>query len=455
MERRYADPRFELADPAEIKAYQLGRLQALIERTWRRNAFYRDFWRSRGGRQVPIDSFETFHAAIPIARKADLVADQAADPPYGKRLAAVGRRKQPYLLFTTSGTSGQGVELHAISHAERRRAFAVSAYLYRWSGLQRGDSLLLCYGITMLGGGRIELYGLEDYGLSVYPVGNYDVERKLGFIERYKPDAIMCTTSYIGHLSAVGLKKGPLHRPKALFGGGEGASFSWFENQQALWGAPIFNHYGATQTRVDHMYPCERGLGTRAHPGMMHNIEPGFYVEVIDPATGRHVRDGEHGEIVISSLIHTDFPLIRHAMGDAALYHDARYCSCGRPFAGVEVGSVARMDDMKKIKGINVWPQAVEEALFVNGGVDEYRVLLSRDDAQADVATVQVMPKPEVTADQLDDLCRRIRDELRRRIGIGFEVVNVEPGQIEQSEYKARRWIDRRQEPPAAARTEG
>ncbi|MFO1058122.1 MAG: AMP-binding protein [Dongiaceae bacterium] len=446
-ERRIFDPRFELAGRDEIEAYQLGRISALIERTWKRNAFYRDLWKSRGGRPVPIDSFERFRAEIPITRKADLVADQAAHPPYGKRLAAVDRRRQPYLLFTTSGTSGQGVELHAITHAERRRAYAVSGYGYRWAGLERGHSVFLCYGITMLGGGRIELYGLEEYGLSVYPVGSYDVERKLDILARHRPDAVMCTTSYIGHLSAVGLKRGPLHRPKVLFGGGEGASFAWFEHQQELWGAPIFNHYGATQTRVDLMYPCERGLGTRDHPGMLHNVEPGFYVEVIDPETGRHVGEGERGELVITSLIHTDFPLIRHGMGDAAIWRPAHYCSCGRPFSGVEVGSVARMDDMKKIKGINVWPQAVEEALFVHGGVDEYRVVLSRDAAEADVATVQVMAKPGVSADQRGDLCRRIRDELRRRIGIGFEVVEVPSGQIAQSEYKARRWIDRRQDP--------
>ncbi|HEX3064010.1 MAG TPA: hypothetical protein VHQ39_00950, partial [Dongiaceae bacterium] len=252
------------------------------------------------------------------------------------------------------------------------------------------------------------------------------------------------TTSYIGHLAAVGRAHGKLHRPRALFAGGEGASYSWFENQQEIWGGPIFNHYGATQTRVDHMYPCEHGIGTRAHPGVMHNIEPGFYVEVIDPKTGKHVKDGELGEIVVTSLIHTDFPLIRHAMGDVGVYREPRYCPCGRPFMGVEIGTVGRLDDMKKVKGINVWPQAVDEALFRHNGVDEYQVIVARDDSQADTITLQMMPKPDVAADQLSGLCRQIHDELRRRIGIGFQVVAVAPGALKHSEYKARRWIDRR-----------
>jgi phenylacetate-CoA ligase len=444
LERRYVDPVFERAEETEIRKYQLGKLRSLIDRTWRNNAFYRDFWTSRGARRVTIDSLDAFHAEIPIGRKADLVSDQAADPPYGKRLAAVARRRRPFLLFTTSGTSGQGVELHATTHAERRRAYGISKYLYRWSGLTRGDSIFLCYGISLLGGGRIELYGLEDYGLTVFPVATYGVERKLELMEKFRPDAIICTTSYIGHMSAVGRGRGKLHRPKVLFAGGEGASYSWFENQQEIWGAPIFNHFGATQTRVDHMYPCELGIGTRARPGVMHNIEPGFYVEVIDPASGKHVKDGERGEIVVTSLIHTDFPLIRHAMGDVGVYRTPRYCPCGRPFIGVEVGTVERLDDMKKVKGINVWPQAVDEALFLHRGVDEYQVIVARDAGEADTITLQVMPKPDVAADQLGPLCQRIQDDLRRRIGIGFEVVSVPPGELKHSEYKARRWVDRR-----------
>jgi phenylacetate-CoA ligase len=320
VERRYVDPAFERADQAEIRRYQVGKLHSLVDRAWRTNAFYRDLWTAQGARRVPINSLDVFHAAVPIGRKADLVADQAGDPPYGKRLAAVKRRRQPFLLFTTSGTSGQGVELHAATHAERRRGYAVSRYLYRWSGLDRGHSIFLCYGVSMLGGGRIELYGLEDYGLTVFPVATYSVERKLELIEKFQPDAIICTTSYIGHLAAVGRDRGKRYRPRALFAGGEGASYSWFENQQEIWGGPIFNHYGATQTRVDHMYPCEQGIGTRDHPGVMHNIEPGFYVEIIDPRTGKHVKDGEQGEIVETSLIHSDFHLIRHAMGDVAVF---------------------------------------------------------------------------------------------------------------------------------------
>ncbi|MEZ5776601.1 MAG: AMP-binding protein, partial [Hyphomicrobiaceae bacterium] len=333
MEPRLHDPKFERAAREEIERYQTTRVSALVAETWRRNAFYRDHWTAMGAQARDIRTLADFASSVPIVRKADFVADQAGAPPYGKRLAAVTAGAEPFLVFNTSGTSGQGVELHAATYAERRRAFSVSAYFYRWAGLVPGDRVFLCYPVSMLGGGRIEIYGLEDYGLTVFPVATYDVGRKLELMEKFKPHAIMATTSYIGHMAAVGLERGSLQAVKALMGGGEGAGYSWFEQQERLWQAPFFNHYGATQTRVDHMYPCEHGIGTRERPGLMHNIEPGFLIEVIDPATGRHVGDGEHGEIVVTSLIHDTFPLIRYAMGDAGIYHDARYCPCGRPFA--------------------------------------------------------------------------------------------------------------------------
>lgn len=444
MELRYQDERFEKAEPNHIRAYQLERIRKLVAHAWRINPFYREHWLARGGKRGKVASFEEFRDKIPLIRKKDFVADQAANPPYGKRLAKVTEGGQPFYVFNTSGTSGQGVELHAMTERERRAAYAVSAYCYRWAGLEPGDSFFLCYGISLLGGGRIELYGLEDYGLTVFPVGTYDVHRKLELMQKFKPKAVMATTSYLGHLGAVGTETGNLHRPKALFGGGEGASFSWFQMQEEIWGARFFNHYGATQTRVDLIYPCERGIGTREHPGMLHNIDPGFFLEVLDPETGRQVKDGERGELVVTSLIHPDFPLIRYAMGDAAVYRTPAYCPCGRPFFGIELATIGRIDDMKKIKGVNVWPDAVDEALFVHGGIDEYQVVLTRDSRQSDVATVRVMPKPELDAGSVERLCEKARGSLRQKIGINFEVVSVPQGEIARSEYKARRWIDRR-----------
>ena len=445
MELRLQEERFERADRAAIRAHQLEKLEALVAATWAGNAFYRDHWRAAGMESGQIGSILDFGARVPVVRKKDFVADQERDPPFGRRIAPVRERRLPLLVCTTSGTSGQGVEIHAETMAEREAAYRVSNYLYRWAGLERGDGIFLNYPITMLAGGRVEIYGLESYGLTVYPVGNYDVRRKLELLDRFRPQAIQATTSYLGHMAAVAEKQPPCDSLKVLFGGGEGGGYSYFERLEEQWGVPVFNHYGATQTRVDNMYPCERGSGSRAHPGMLHNIDPYFLLEVIDSETGRQVADGESGEIVLTSLIHTDVPLIRCAMGDRAVYREPSYCPCGRPFAGVEIGTIGRMDDMVKVKGVNVWPQAVDDVLFNLPETDEYQIVVTSNAEEADVISARIMPKNGIAPDQVPAFTEYVAGMLRKRIGIGFEVEVLAEDTLERTEYKARRWADKRE----------
>lgn len=444
LELRHFEPLFETASRSEIRALQLERLRSVVSRTWETNPFYRDHWKAAGLRSADVTSLESFNRDFPAVRKADFIRDQEARPPFGRRAELALAERGPLMVVSTSGTSGQGAELHVQTRRERQSASQVAGHLYRWAGLEPGDGVFLCFPVTLLGGGRIELDGLEDYGLTVYPVGSYDVHRKLELMQRFKPQAIQATTSYLGHLAAASDGSPPSEGLKVVFGGGEGGGFSWFERLQEQWGVPVFNQYGATQTRVDTMYPCERGIGTRSLPGLIHNIDPYFLLEIVNPATGRHVTDGEAGEIVITSLIHSDTPLIRCAMGDGAVYHDASYCPCKRPFGGVEIGTITRLDDMVKVKGINLWPQSVEDVVFSFAEVDDFRAILSVDATQADVVTLQIMPERSIPQDGVEQFSAQLGGKLRDRIGIRFNIEVVPVGAFKRSEYKARRWIDQR-----------
>jgi phenylacetate-CoA ligase len=108
------------------------------------------------------------------------------------------------------------------------------------------------------------------------------------------------------------------------------------------------------------------------------------------------------------------------------------------------VATIARMDDMRKVKGVNVWPQAVDDLLFREPAVDEYRVVLTSNANEADVATLEVMPKPDVVPGEAAALRDRLAETLRQRIGIQFAVELVTAGSLARSEYKARRWRDDR-----------
>jgi phenylacetate-CoA ligase len=442
MTLRIYDPDLERLSRGAVIALQEQRLQHLLQKTLRENPFYRSRWSNAGASLDKIATVEDFASRIPTVEKQDFVADQRAAPPFGLRHQYALKLGGPLIVANTSGTSGQGVEIHAQTEEEFEHTARVYGFHMKWCGLGRGDGVFLTLPITLMSGGRCEFQGAVRYGLSVFPVGNYDAARKLELMERYRPKALFGTTSYFGHLAAVSGRNPAEFGLKVLMTGGEGSGFAWLERLENVWGAKVFDRYGSTQAGNDHMFSCEAGIGTAARPAMMHNIDPMVLLEVVDPATGRQVKDGETGEIVITSLYHTDTPLIRCRTRDRGVWREHRYCSCGRPFAGVEVASIGRLDDMKKVKGVNIWPQAVDDVLFADAGVDEYQVVLTSDEGAADVATVRVMLKDLQPAEQ--HWQDRLGESLQKRIGIRFRVELVPRGGLARSEYKAKRWLDQR-----------
>jgi phenylacetate-CoA ligase len=444
MATRIQDASVERLTREEVTGRQQKRILSLLEKVWKENAFYRGRWEKAGASLDRIANLEDFTSRIPAVEKQDFVADQKSAPPFGLRHQHALSLGCPLIVSNTSGTSGQGVEIHAQTAQEFEDTARIYAFLMRWSGLVPGDGAFLTLPITMMAGGRCEFQGAVRYGLTVYPVGNYDAARKLELLERYRPKALYGTTSYFGHLSAVSRENPANYGVKVLLTGGEGSGFAWLERLEEAWGAKVFDRYGSTQSGNDHMFSCEIGIGTASRPAMMHNIDSMVFLEVVDPSTGRQVRDGEAGEIVITSLYHTDTPLVRCRTRDRAVWHEHRYCSCGRPFAGVEVASISRLDDMKKVKGVNIWPQAVDDVMFADPSVDEYQVVLSSDERTADVAMVRVMPKKLSPDGMAAQWLEQLGDSLQRRIGIHFRIELVAPGGLARSEYKAKRWLDQR-----------
>jgi phenylacetate-CoA ligase len=440
---RIQDARYEHSDPTSIRSLQFQKVQHLLRHAWATNDFYRPRLEAAGVDLEKIRSLDEFAARVPTVSKADFVADQAQDPPFGRRHASARQRRLPIYWSTTSGTSGQGVEVHGQTADEMAITCAVYAYGFRWAGLEMGDQLFLAMPITMLSGGRCEYHGAIAYGLSVSAIGNYDASRKMELMQRFQPDAVIANTSYLGRL---GMLLAGTTRPqlRCLISGGEGSGLAWLRRLVETWAAPVFDRYGSTQTGNDHMFVCDAGIGTESRPGMLHNIDPFVLVEVVDPASGKHVTDGEAGELIITSLYHLDTPLIRCRIGDRAVFHEAAYCNCGRPFTGVEVASISRVDDLKKIKGVNVWPQAVDDVLFATPEVEEYQVVLGSAKDGADTAILRAMLKesaPNLAAASVRD---RLADQLHRRIGIHFTVEILPHGKLEIDQWKARRWRDTR-----------
>lgn len=438
--RRIWDATFELATPDEIRALQLERVTEVLARASRSNPFYQRKWADHGLDISTVTSLEDFAARVPMVEKADFVADQLVEPPYGTRLAHARSLGVPLEFYTTSGTSGQGVELHAQTAEELEGMLELYRYGLRWSGLSPADTVALTLPITMFAGGRAEMQGAVGYGLSVLPIGNYDVERKLAVMEQFRPQGLFGSTSYFAHMAS--------HHPdpaslgvKTLLTGLEGVGFAYLERLQQSWQATAYDRFGCAQARADFLFNCETGVGTVDRPGLLHSIDPLILLEVIDQETGKHVKDGEYGELVVTSLYNLDTPLVRCRIRDGGVYHAPSYCSCGRPFGGIEVGSISRTDDVKKIKGVTVYPQAVDQAVMSIGEVDEYEVVLSSTSDANDVATVILMMKPGVSSEAAITAAEAVATSLHKTVGIHFK---TSLGDVARSEYKVRRWRDER-----------
>ena len=442
MELRFENEHFERSDPAAIRAYQWDRLKPLLAHVLETNEFYADGWRAAGVDLDRVNSLEDFSSIIPMFEKKDYVDDQLRHPPFGKRLEHAVSLGEQIEVYTTSGTSGQGVEVHAQTMRELKEMQIMYRYMFRWAGIKPGDHIFFTLPVTMLGGGRIEYQGALGYGLTTYTVGNDSAQRKLELVKRFRPTAMFGSTSYFGHLAALAEDRDALSSVGVLLAGLEGAGFSYLEQLEQTWQAKAHDRFGCTQLKSDFMFTCEHGIGSASRPGMLHNLDPFIFMEVIDPETGVHVEDGEFGELVFTSLYHIDNPVIRCRVRDGGVYRSHGYCACGRPFSGIEVASVGRTDDVKKVKGVNIYPQAVDDKLYSLPLVDEYEIVLTSNAQLSDVATVNVMPKRVLAAEEKQSFCQVVRQGLRDATGIQFECELVDA--LERSEYKARRWKDER-----------
>ena len=172
-------------------------------------------------------------------------------------------------------------------------------------------------------------------------------------------------------------------------------------------------------------------------PGSVHLNECEFICEVLDPETGRPVPHGQQGELVITNLGRTASPLIRYRTGDLVVVQDAR-CLCGRTLARLEGGIRSRIDDMVCVRGVNVYPAAIEAVIRSIDEIVEYRATIESAGALRSLS-VDVEVAPSVT--QPDTVRRRAETELREALGLAVPVTTVAAGTLPRFEMKARRCV--------------
>jgi phenylacetate-CoA ligase len=199
--------------------------------------------------------------------------------------------------------------------------------------------------------------------------------------------------------------------------------------------------FGCSQAGAVVAGTCEHGVRNGAEHGAMHAYDHAFVSEVIDPATGEHARPGDEGELVITQLWRRASPVFRYRMGDRVRYLGHGRCRCGRQFHEIECGTVARYDDMLRIKGVNLWTHELDAHILAHPGVDDFNGVLTLDERGKERAVVRV----ELHADaRCDEFPLELSGSLKKAFHVMMDVEVVPPGTVQRFELKQRRWKDER-----------
>jgi len=170
---------------------------------------------------------------------------------------------------------------------------------------------------------------------------------------------------------------------------------------------------------------------------VLHVIESAYYAEVIDPATGHSLPAGREGELVLTTLGRTGSPLLRYRTGDL-VKAEAHPCPCGRGEMALLGGILGRTDDMIVVRGVNIYPSAIEEIIRANDGVLEYQVRISAVQALMELS-LQIEAKPG--CDGVADLAAKLEKCFQTQFALRVPVTLVPSGTLPRFEMKSKRWI--------------
>jgi phenylacetate-CoA ligase len=407
----------------------LSGLRRLIAEVGSANAFYRRKWANCPS--VP-ESVDEFIASFPFTTKAELVADQTELPPYGSNLT------YPVSHYVrchqTSGTSGR--PLRWLDTAESWAALREDwKEVLRQAGLRADDRVLFAFSFGPFLGFWLAFEAAQDLGAMCIPGGGMSTALRAKVLLENQCTVLCCTPTYALHLAEEGRAEGiDLDRAKVrliVVAGEPGGSVPATRARlsEAWNGARVFDHHGMTEVGPVTFEDPE-------HPSALVVMEQSFFAEVINPATTAQLPEGETGELVLTTLRRTASPLVRYRTGDLVRAFRKGTRDSNSPETHscrliLEGGIIGRVDDMVVIRGVNIYPGAIDEVVREVVGTVEYRVTVDTRSALPELIV-------EVESDQAAayNLEARFKEVLALRV----PVTAVASESLPRFEMKARRW---------------
>jgi phenylacetate-CoA ligase len=407
----------ETARPDALGALQLERLQWSLQHAYDNVPHYRRKFDAAGVKPDDCRSLEDL-ARFPFTTKADLRETY----PFGLFAVPMDRIVR---IHASSGTTGKPTVVGYTAKDIDTWAHLMARSI-RAAGARPGDKVHVAYGYGLFTGGLGAHYGAERLGLAVIPLGGGMTERQVQLIQDFKPDIIMVTPSYMLAIADEMQRQGLDPRSCSL--------------RIGIFGAEPWT--GEMRRSIESRLALEAidlyGLSEVMGPGVAQECietkdgltvwEDHFYPEIVDPASGEPLAEGDKGELVFTSLTKEALPVIRYRTRDLTrlLPPTARAMRRMDRISG-------RSDDMLIIRGVNVFPSQIEELILKQPGLSPHYVLEVSKDGPLDHLTVVVEGDEKATAG--------LRHSIKSYVGVSAD---VKIGTIERSIGKAKRVIDKR-----------
>jgi phenylacetate-CoA ligase len=433
QERKYWNPIIETLPRERLREIELKRFREVLRWAKETSPFYKK--KLQGIEPEDIRTFEDV-SKVPVTEKEELrEAQEGKEPfPYGYLLSVSPERLS--IFHQTSGTTGKPVYFPD-TYESWQWVVEVWCYILYAAGFRTTDRVFLPFGYNVYIAFWQGHYAAEKLGCEVVPGGALDTKGRIQKIKEIRATALMNTPTYGLHMAEVAKQMGIDPKRdltvRKMICAGEPMPEPTRLRLDEEWGADVYDHIGGTE-------PGGWG-GMCSEKKGLHVIEPHFLFEMVDLETmSKPIPPGEKGVAVITPLCRRCIPLIRFNLKDIMTVIDEP-CPCGR--TSIRVNQISgRIDDLRKIRGVFFTPNMVEEVIRGQfPEVTEYEILLTREEALP-VLTLRVEFDPLIDENSYKELRNRIRERLKLRTNLTFEIESLKPGSLPRYTLKSSRFKD-------------
>ena len=435
------NPKHETLPREELQALQFLKLRRLCEWAYATTPFHKRAFDAAGFHPEQLKTLDDIRR-IPFMTREDWMVSLQDKPLFGDTLATDPVNAIRYHL--TSGTSGR-TPIRVLDGTKDWDWISEMWCYGLWGfGIRPEDSVYFAFGYGSFIGFWGAHYACEKIGALVVPGGAQTTEARIKQIVELGVTTVASTPTYALHLwqkaREMGIDLATQSKVnKVILSGEPAGSIPAVKRQlEEAWGAQCGDTAGMTEIGTIMIFECSH------HSGGTHIIEDHFIEEVLDPTTDEPVGYGELGERVVTSFGRGFIPLIRYRTRDMVMKVPASTCSCGRTWDLYRGGIRGRWDDMKLIRGTNVYPSAVEAIIREYAAIDEFQIYFWRRDNIQDEIDIKLEIKPGLDNNWPELQTSLTKDLAQAHEGLRFNVVRMDHGTLPRFELKARRLVDAR-----------